>query len=77
MLLTMKEQRLTCAASTMDSHGCMHKHTEVYLQAGVHLHEEVLASVGVNNELYSASALVPNCQACCHGSPAYALPELL
>ena len=77
MLLILEGQRLTCAASTMDSHGCMHKHTETYLQAGVHLHEEVFASVSVHNELHSTSALVPNCKTCCHCSLAYALRELL
>lgn len=47
-----------------------------YLQAGVHLHEEVLPSVCVHNELNSASSLVAHCQACCYGCLPNALPEL-
>ena len=47
-----------------------------YLQACVHLHEEVFASVGVHYELDGASTLVSNCKASCHSCLPYALSEL-
>lgn len=47
-----------------------------YLKSCVHLHEEVLASVGVHNELNCASTLVAHSQTSRNSRLPNALPEL-